>query len=149
MSKTSQKSQSKSKSSKSAEQQRHRALADRAYAILTRNNTVATGSSAVTPHMIKNVLAFLKSRDILKFLSISEKNLKSFANHDTTISSLSPQTREALKKIAPLDRPNKKSIWPVKAASILLAIHEERRRNARKRTPKQQSTTEPQSTPES
>lgn len=145
MSKTSRSTKSQSK--KSSEQTRHRALADRAYAILTNDNTRATGSSAVTPHMIKNVLAFLKSRDILKFLSISEKNLKSYCRQETTISSLSPQTREALKKLAPLDRPNKKSIWPVKAASILLAIHEERKRNARRRSP-EQTAAEPQPQPE-
>jgi hypothetical protein len=125
-------SAAKGDAAKSAATQKREQLRDlcrRATAIMTSDLTIAAKSAPVSIPQMSCVLDFIGGRNVLKFVATTEKQLRAYAAHDITISQLPAATREALVATGNVEPYSRKS-WPLKSASMLLAIHESRSKSS-------------------
>jgi hypothetical protein len=100
--------------------------------------------AAVTTPQILVVEKLLASRDILKFLACSEKQLRAFSRNEISFSMLPAKTQQQLRVLAKYSKP-----WARKTATICYILLLDRKKRARKpaaKKPEQSTTTTPAET---
>ena len=107
-------------------------LAERATANATREATIRFGAPVSVPE-IAAVDAFVKKHarsGILRYLDCTEKMLRSFSRHEISVSQLPSKTQLRLRESIVLTEKlaqRKLELWPRKIATVLYALHLERK----------------------